>query len=183
MSTGDQGFDSEDHESNKSTGHQTPETEDYESNTRTLTRFKPKVVIKQERCPLFSSIQLLSKTHHHNDDEKEQAENRKREGSSLVADGVDGEFKDKLEAICQGLEKPYNCYNEELPNLPAYHPSFANVEEICGELFAGAAQIFEDSDYQDGYTETLHAKIKKHRSIAYPPALKIGLMGDSGVGK
>ena len=120
---------------------------------------------------------------HHNDDEKDEAKKIKREGSSPVADGVDGEFKDKLEAICRGLESPYTAYNEELPNLAAYHPSFANVEDICEELFAGAAQIFENSDYQDGYTESLHAKIKKHRSIEYPPAMKIGFMGDSGVGK
>ena len=119
----------------------------------------------------------------HDATEQEEAKEIKFEGSSPVVDGVDGEFKDKLEAICQGLEKPYSGYNEELPNLPAYHPSFANVEEICGELFASAAQIFENSDYQDGYTESLHAKIKKHRSVAYPPAKKIGFMGDSGVGK
>ena len=119
----------------------------------------------------------------HNDDENEGAKKRKRADSLPVADGVDGEFKDKLEAICQGLEKPYSGYDDELPNLPAYHPSFANVEEICGELFAGAARIFENSDYQDGYTGSLYAKIKKHRRIIYPPAEKIGFMGDSGVGK
>ena len=120
---------------------------------------------------------------HHNDDKKEEAKKRKREGSLPAANIVDEEFKDKLKAICQGLEKPYSNYNNELPNLPAYHPSFANVEEICADLFAGAAQIFENSDYQDGYTESLHTKIKKHRSIAYPPAKTVGFMGDSGVGK
>lgn len=120
---------------------------------------------------------------HHDDNEKKEAKKIKVEGSSPVVDSVDGEFDDKLEAICQGLEKPYSGDNEELPNLPAYHPSFTNVEEICGEIFAAAARIFEDSDYQDGYTGSLHAKIRKHRSIAYPPAKKIGFMGDSGVGK
>lgn len=120
---------------------------------------------------------------HHNNDKKEKAKQSKWEASSPVADGIDGEFDNKLEAICQGLETPYSGYNGELPNLPAYHPSFAIVEKICEELFAGAAQIFENSDYQDGYTESLHKKIKKHRTIAYPPAKKIGLMGDSGVGK
>ena len=120
---------------------------------------------------------------HHDDTTQEKAAGIKVEGSSPVVDGVDGEFKDKLEAICQGLEKPYSGYSEEFPDLPAYHPSFANVEEICGEIFAAGAQIFEDSDYQDRFTESLHAKIKKHRSIAYPPPKKIGFLGDSGVGK
>ena len=119
---------------------------------------------------------------HRDGNENEEATKIKVEGSPTVVDGVDGEFEDKLEAICQGLEKPYSDYNEELPNLPAYHPSFANVEEICGELFAAAEKIFEDSDYQDGYTDSLHAKIRKHRSITYPPAKIIGFMGDSGVG-
>lgn len=119
---------------------------------------------------------------HHDDTRQEDATEIKVEGSSPTVDDVDGEFKDKLEAICQGLEKPYSGYNEELPDLPAYHPSFANVEEICGDIFAAAGQIFEDSDYQDRFTESLHAKIKKHRSIAYPPAKKIGFIGDSSVG-
>ena len=120
---------------------------------------------------------------HRDGNEKEEATKIKVEGSPTVVECVDGEFDDKLEAICQGLEKPYSDYNEEFPNLPAYHPSFANVEEICGELFAAAARIFEDSDYQDGYTDSLHAKIRKHRSVTYPPAKTIGFMGDSGVGK
>ena len=119
----------------------------------------------------------------HSDDENEGAKKRKRADSLPVADGIDREFKNKLEAICRGLEKAYSGYDNELPNLPAYHPSFANVEDICGELFAGAAQIFENSDYKDRYTGSLLAKIKKHRSIMYPPAEKIGFMGDSGVGK
>ena len=166
-----------------STGEQSSDSENYDSNLRVLIPVKPKSVIRQKPCSVLSSVQLPLKMNHHNNDEKEEAKRIKREGSSPVADGVDGEFKDKLEAICRGLENPYSAYNEELPNLPAYHPSFANVEDICEDVFAGAAQIFEDSDYQDGYTESLHAKIKKHRSITYPPAMKIGFMGDSGVGK
>lgn len=120
---------------------------------------------------------------HRSEDEREEAKKRKSEGSLPETENVDGEFEDKLEAIFQGLEKPYSGYDKELPNLAAYHPSFANAEEICGELFAGAAQIFEESDYQDRYTGTLQAKIKKHRSITYPPAKTIGFMGASGVGK
>ena len=176
ISTGDQSSGSEDHELGISTGHQSSNSEDYGSNSRAVIPFKPKDVIKQEPFLLF-------KTHHHNDDEKEEVEKNKSEVSSPLVDGVDGVFKDKLEAICQGLEKPYSDHNEELPTLPAYHPSFANVETICEELFAGAAQIFANSDYQDRYTESLHAKIKEHQSIAYPPATKVGFIGDSGVGK
>ena len=166
-----------------STGHQSSDSEDHESNSRALIPFKPRPVIKQEPSSLFSSIQTLSKTHHHNDDEKEEAREDKSEVDLPMVNGDDGTIEDKLEAICQGLENPYSSYNEELPKLPAYHPSFANVERICEELFAGAAQIFANSDYQDKYTKSLHAKSKTHRSIAYPPATKVGFIGDSGVGK
>ncbi len=183
MPTGGSSSDSEDYGSNMSTGDQSSDSEDYKLNSRALKPVKPKSMIEQEPCSVLSSVQLPSKMDHHNDNEKEEAKKSKMEDSPTVVDGVDGEFKNKLEAICQGLEKPYSGYNEELPNLPAYHPSFANVERICEELFAGAAQIFENSDYQDGYTESLHAKIRTNRSIAYPPARKIGFEGDSGVGK
>lgn len=64
-------------------------------------------------------------------------------------DGVDEEFKDKLEAMRRGLRKPYIGANEDPPDLPAYHPSFAKVESICEELFAGAAELLKTSDYQD----------------------------------
>ena len=179
----DQSSGSEDHESNMSTGYQSLGSEDYESNSKALTAFKPKNVIEHEACSLFSSIQLPSNMHRHRNDEKEEVEKNKTDVSSPMMDGPDGEFKDKLEAICQGLENPYSGYNEELPKHPAYHPSFANVERICEELFAGATQIFANSDYHDGYTESLHAKIKDSRSIVYPPATKVGIIGDSGVGK
>ena len=120
---------------------------------------------------------------HHNDGEKEETREQNGDGNSPVIDGIDGEFKDKLESICQGLEKRYRGYNEKLPNLPAYHPSFAIVERICEDIFAGAAKMLTNSSYQDKCTESLLAKIRKHRSIVYPPAKKIGLVGDSGVGE
>ena len=182
-STGNQRSDSEDHESNLSTGRQNSGSEDYESNSKALIPFKPKNVIEQEACSLFSSIQLPSNMHSHRNDEKEEVKKNKTDVSSPMMDGFDGKFKDKLEAICRGLEKPYSGYNEELPKHPAYHPSFANVERICEEIFAGASQLFANSDYHDGYTESLHAKIKESRSIVYPPATKVGFIGDSGVGK
>ena len=183
ISTEDQGSDSEDHESNMSTGDQSPGSEDYESNSRALIPFKPKYVIRQEPRSLPDSIRLVFKMHHHKDDEKEEVKKNKTEVSSPMVDGFDEYFKDKLEAICQGLEKPYSGYNEELPKHPVYRPSFANVERICEELFAGAAQIFANSDYHDKYTESLQAKIEESRSIAYPRATKIGFVGDSGVGQ
>ena len=98
-------------------------------------------------------------------------------------DGVDEESKEKLEAVRRGLRKPYIGTNEDPPDLPAYHPTFAKVERICEELFAGAAELLKTSDYQDKYTQWLMKKIQRHQAIAYPAPKKISLVGDSGVGK
>ena len=120
---------------------------------------------------------------HLDDREKEETEEHNGEASLPVVDGIDEEFKDQLESICQGLEKPYSGCNQKFPNLPAYHPSFANVERICEEIYAGAAEMLTNSSYQDTCTESLLGKIRKHRSIVYPPAKRIGFVGDSGVGE
>ena len=162
-----------------STEDQSSNSEDHESKSRALIP----LMIKPAPPARSRSIGLLFRMNHHNDEGKEETREHNGDGSSPVVDGVDGEFKDKLESICQGLEKRYSGYNEELPNLPAYHPSFANVERICEEIFAGAAKMLTNSSYQDKCTESLFAKIRKHRSIVYPPAKKIGLVGDSGVGE
>ena len=183
MSTEDQSSHSGYHESNISTGNQSSDSEDYECKSRAPIFLIPKFAIKPEPPSLSRSMKLLFRLNHHNDEENEKTREHNSEGSSPVVDDVDAEFKDKLESICQGLEKPYSGYNEKLPNLPAYHPSFTSVERICGEIFAGAAKMLTNSNYQDKCTESLLAKIRKHRSIVYPPATRIGFVGDSGVGE
>ncbi|KAK4692237.1 hypothetical protein P7C71_g4926, partial [Lecanoromycetidae sp. Uapishka_2] len=104
------------------------------------------------------------------------------EGGVYDADGADEEFKDDLEAQVQGLDKPYRLANETPPDHPAYHLSFAKVESICEDLFAKAAELLENSDYQDTYTQELQSKIKQRQAIAHDAAKRIGLLGDSGVG-
>ena len=83
----------------------------------------------------------------------------------------------------RGLRKPYIGANEDPPDLPAYHPSFAKVERLREELFAGAAELLKTSDYQDKYTQWLMREIQRHQAIAYPAPKKISFVGDSGVGK
>lgn len=183
MSTGDQSSDREHHESNSSTVNQSSGSEDCKSKSRALLPFNPKCIVERGPSSRSRSIKLLVRMSHHNDDEKEGTKEHNGECSSPVVNGVDDEFKDKLESICQGLEKAYSGYNEKLPNLPAYHPSFASVERICEEIFAGAAEMLANSTYQDKCTESLLAKIRRYRSIVYPPAKKIGFVGDSGVGE
>ena len=182
-STGDQSSGSEEYGSNSSTGNQSSDSEGYEPKSRAPLPFNPNCRIELGSPSRSRSIKLLIRMNHHDDDDKEGTKENNGEGSSPLVNGIDDEFKDKLESICQGLEKAYSGNNEKLPNLPAYHPSFANVERICDEIYAGAAEMLRDSSYQDKSTESLLAKIRKHRSIVYPPAKRIGFLGDSGVGE
>lgn len=183
ISTEDQSSNSEDYGSNSSTGNQSSDSEDYESESRALIPFNPNRRIELGPPSRFHSIKLIISMDHQNDGEKEGIKEYDGEGNSPVVNGIDEEFKDKLESISQGLEKAYSGYNEKLPNLPAYHTSFANVERICEEIYAGAAKMLTNSSYQDKCTESLLAKIRRHRSIVYPPAKRIGFVGDSGVGE
>lgn len=97
-------------------------------------------------------------------------------------DGADEEFKSRLQEEHKNLRKLYDTYNERPPNLPAYHESFAKVEQACEELFAGAEAILEASDYTDEYTQMLLQDIAEKQAVQYPEAKKIGIVGDGGVG-
>ena len=48
---------------------------------------------------------------------------------------IEEEFRDRINGIIRGFNKPYNPANEPEPKLPAYHPSFKKVEASCGALF------------------------------------------------
>ena len=182
-SPGDQGSSREDYGSNSSTANQSSDSEGYEPKSRAPLPFNPNCRIELGSPSRSRSNKQVIRMNHHDDGDEEGTEEYNGEGSSPLVNGIDDEFKDKLESISQGLEKAYSGNNEKLPNLPAYHPSFANVERTCDEIYAGAAEMLRDSDYQDKSTESLLAKIRKHRSIVYPPAKRIGFLGDSGVGE
>lgn len=117
------------------------------------------------------------------DDSKgDEEESDDAENDIYDANGADEEFRDNLEAIRRGLNKPYRHANEDPPDVPAYSKSFAKVEKICRDLVVGAAEVLESSDYQDGYTRVLRSIIQRHQAIKYDSAKRIGLLGDSGVG-
>ena len=98
-------------------------------------------------------------------------------------DGVDGGFMEMLEEIRQGLKYPYNGERKAGLQITPFHHSFANVKNICENLFAHAAELVENFDCQDAYNQGLLEEIKKHRSIPYESTERVGLEGDSGVGK
>ena len=97
--------------------------------------------------------------------------------------GAHNEFKESIDAVHHGFNNPYDPSIEETPNLPAYHPSFLNVEKLCVQLLGDAAQMLKNSEYKDAKISDLYEQAMARQTITTPKARRIGLVGDSGVGK
>ena len=93
------------------------------------------------------------------------------------------EFGDRIKVILSSFDQPYDPSLEPSPRLPAYHPSFAKVEAYCSEIVEGAVNLLKTSEYQDAETAQLAKHILEYQNIKYPHPRRIGLLGDSGVGK
>lgn len=143
---------------------------------------EPRLFVNQNPKPP-PAYSAAKPSYQETDDNNAEAESVDPQEDVYDAEDADEEFKEKLEAQRQGLYEPYRLAHEDPPNLPAYHPSFAKVEKICEDLFTDAGKLLEASDYQDTYTQALWSKIKRHQAIAYDPPKRIGLLGDSGVGR
>ena len=95
---------------------------------------------------------------------------------------IDKALQAEVGTIIAGIGRPYSAA-KETPSLAAFHPSFQMVERICSEILGGAVWILQKSPYQHPETTKLLGSMLEHQTIAYPKAKRIGLMGDSGVGK
>ncbi|KAL8651588.1 MAG: hypothetical protein Q9210_003171 [Variospora velana] len=93
------------------------------------------------------------------------------------------EIEELIDQKIEGFDTPYLSNVEALPKLATYHPSFAKVEKRYESLLDKAVQMLQDSKYHDAGSKQLLDESLKRRKIEYPPAQKIGLVGDSGVGK
>jgi len=117
-------------------------------------------------------------TERHHQDEYDKEEEQSDE------DSVDGEFRDKVRQELDRFGKPYEPRQEPPPRkYAAYHPSFARVETLCAEIFEEAVTLLESSKYQDKYTIQLLDMINRRKNIKYDPPSRVGIIGDSGVGK
>lgn len=92
------------------------------------------------------------------------------------------EFRARVQTIIDGHGKTYNSFQEDLPTLPAYNPSFNNVEKLCIGLVKEAQSLLKSSAYQDEETARLIQLASESQTIQYPPARKIGLIGDCAAG-
>lgn len=93
------------------------------------------------------------------------------------------EFRDRVRKIIDGVGKTYSSHGEDLPKLPIYDTSFRHVEERCIRLVKEAQSLLESSLYQDDETARLIQLATESQTIQYPPARRIGLLGDSAAGE
>ena len=140
-------------------------------------------LIKQEPT-LARGIEESSVYEKPRDDEDSENEGDETEPElSDDDDGAHDEFKEDVDAVIQGFSSPYNPLSETTPNLPAYHPSFHNVERLCVELLGDVAQVLKNSEYKDAKLADFYEQAIAKQTITYPRARRVGLVGDSGVGK
>ena len=93
------------------------------------------------------------------------------------------EFRGRVREIIASIGKPYSSLEEDLPRLPMYDTSFCHVETRCIALVKEAQSLLKSSVYQDEETARLIQLATESQTIPYPPARKIGLLGDSAAGE
>ena len=93
------------------------------------------------------------------------------------------EFQARVQTIVNGIGKTYSSFEEDLPRLPVYDPSFKDVETLCIGLVKEAQSLLENAEYQDEETARLIQLASDSQTVQYPPARKIGLIGDSAAGE
>ena len=124
---------------------------------------------------------MLSEDHEISEDSEGESD---QYGDESADDDVEvqEEFGDRIKEMLS-FSEPYDPSTEPLPNMAAYHPSFPVVEAACKEIADRAVQILKSSDYVDLETARLIEQISARREIKYSPPKKIGMIGNSGVGK
>ena len=110
-----------------------------------------------------------------------------QEIAAVDGDGGEDEFGDlreKIEVILDNMgDNKYDSSSETDPDLPIYHPASATVSEACLAILKGAEEIFMNAGYTDGETEGILEECRKKGPLRQCEPRRIGLVGDSGVGK
>lgn len=73
--------------------------------------------------------------------------------------------------------------SEAIPLLPLSHPAFNLVEVYSRQMIQVFQDAIHESTYQDAETNYLLEELTTHETPNYGKDIKIGLIGDSGVGK
>lgn len=99
------------------------------------------------------------------------------------ADGNSQKVEEMIDKKIANFDTPYDAKTEAPPNMAAYHPSFAKVEEYYENLLKAAIETLEDSKYHDAVTQRLLEDALRRRKVQYGQDRILGLVGDSGVGR
>ena len=103
----------------------------------------------------------------------------------LTEDIVDilAELEEKIRVVIDSFDMPYDPSNESTPGLAAYHTSFGKVEASCANTVGDAIKVLSTSIYQDAETKRIIERLSANKLVEYPEARRLGMLGDSGVGK
>ena len=101
--------------------------------------------------------------------------------SDDVDSTIPEEFAVQIEAILAGQGTSYDASTEATPKLPMYQASFTNAEKHCAALIQDGLTRLKSGGYQNAETVRL-LEMMSSVELKYPPARRIGLSGDSGVG-
>ena len=93
------------------------------------------------------------------------------------------EFYDQINEIVNNLGKPYDASEEVAPSLPAYHPSFKLAEEACEQIASDAVRQLRAWYFADSDVAHILDNFEEKGKIVYQSSQKVGLIGNSGVGK
>lgn len=118
-----------------------------------------------------------------NDDKDEVSNGKEPKNTGELQPDDCEEFRGRLQAIVDGVDKKYSAVQEDLPKLPVYDPSFKKAETLCTNLVKEAQGLLMSSPYQDEETARLIELASESQTMQYPPARKIGLIGDSAAGE
>ena len=93
------------------------------------------------------------------------------------------EFDGQINEIVDNFDRPYDASKEQQPQLAIYHPSFQIAQKACEQVAVEAVCRFKTSNYTDSETAQIVQNFEEKGKIVYRSNQKIGLIGDSGVGR
>lgn len=124
-----------------------------------------------------------------NEDDEEDSDEDDDEAEDEGEDGDEIDDAEHIEAnhekvmdIIASIDNRYDSSEEQLPNLPAYHPAFKSIEQCRSSIIAAAIHILQTAKYKDAETAELLEQALALQQIKYPRDRKVALIGDSGTG-
>ena len=116
--------------------------------------------------------------------EDETIENESEDSNESSDDeGIAAQFRSRVNAIFKSTNKPHDSSREIAGSFVIHHASFVKSEQLCDNLLQKGIQLLNDSPYQEQSVFELRELLESARKIPYPEPKKIGVVGESGVGK